>query len=359
MKMNTPARGEARRRRTLGQKTRRAATLGVLGAGAYCLARRAVRGVADLRGQVVLIAGGSRGLGLAMARQFAAAGCKIALCARDAEELQRAHDELKSGGEVFTFPCDITKPDEAEKLVAAVSARYGRIDILVNNAGVLQVGPLASMTRDDYEAALNVMFWGAFHVTQAVLPAMRARRSGRIVNIISIAGLVPMPHLAPYNCAKSAALGFSRSLHIEAAKDGITVTTVLPGLMRTGSIFGVTARGHSKAEWTIFAVTGSLPGLTLRAEDAARRVVQAVGRSESELVLGAQYALLARVQGLFPGAVADVLSLLNRLLPGAAAGPPQKGREAREEIASPLLDALLRPNLEAAERLNQKDADGR
>ncbi len=345
------------RRETLGDKIKHAAALSLLGAGAYLLTRRALRGVADLRGQVVLIAGGSRGLGLLLARHFAAAGCKIAICARGEEELQRAHDELKKGNvEIFTQVCDVTIPDEVEKLVRAVVAHHGQIDILVNNAAILQVGPMASMTRDDFETTMDVAFWGTYNATQAVLPAMRKRRSGRIVNIVSIAGEISMPHLMPYNCAKSAVLGFSRSLRIETARDGIQVTSVLPGLMRTGSILGVSAKGNAQAEWAIFGVMGSLPGLTLRAEDAARRIVSAVRLGETEIVVGAPYGLLARVQGLFPGVVSDSLSLANRFMPGVPdenGGESKTGRQVREEIDSPLLDALLKPNLEAAQRLNQ------
>ena len=345
------------RRKTLGGKIKRAAALSLFGAGAYLLARRAVRGVADLRGQVVLIAGGSRGLGLLLARHFAAAGCKIAICARGEDELRRAHDELQKGNvEIFTQVCDVTVPGEVEKLVKDVVAHYGQIDILVNNAAILQVGPMASMTRDDFEITMDVAFWGTYNATQAVLPAMRKRKSGRIVNIVSIAGEISMPHLMPYNCAKSAVLGFSRSLRIETARDGIKVTSVLPGLMRTGSILGVSAKGNARVEGAMFGVMGSLPGLTLRAEDAARRIVNAVRLGESEIVVGAPYGLLARVQGLFPGAVSDVLSVANRVMPGApdeGESESKTGREVFAEIDSPLLNAVLKPNLEAAQRLNQ------
>ena len=108
---------------------------------------------------------------------------------------------------------------------------------MVNNAGMIQVGPLATTTKEDFVTALDVMFWGTLYPTLAVLPQMRARGRGHIVNITSIGDLVSVPHLLPYTCAKFAAVGLSEGLRAELGPVGIRVTTVVPGLMRTGSYF--------------------------------------------------------------------------------------------------------------------------
>src|ERR1700755_1572291 len=159
----------------------------------------------ELKDKVVLITGGSRGLGLVLAREFGDQGAKIAICARDLAELHRARIELESHGiEVFDAVCDVTKETDVERLVQDVHTRYGRIDVLVNNAGVIQVGPLGAQTRNDFEEAMAVHFWGPYYTTQAVLPEMKKRGEGRIVNIASIGGKVAVPHLAPYCASKFA-----------------------------------------------------------------------------------------------------------------------------------------------------------
>ena len=115
---------------------------------------------ANLAGRVVLITGGSRGLGLAMARQFAAEGCRIAVCARNEAGLRAVRQDPELAGIVTTFQCDVTRKDQVEKMVREAIAHFGHIDILVNNAGEIQAGPVQSMTVSDFESAMNVMFWG-------------------------------------------------------------------------------------------------------------------------------------------------------------------------------------------------------
>jgi len=138
----------------------------------------------ELRGQTVLITGGSRGLGLAMAEEFAEAGAKIAMCARHEEELLRARQHLEQMGvEVCAVACDVSRPEQVQHLIDSVQQQLGRIDVLVNNAGVIAAGPLLSQTVEDFEEAMNVMFWGTVHPTLAVLPQMIAHGRGKIVNI--------------------------------------------------------------------------------------------------------------------------------------------------------------------------------
>ena len=265
----------------------------------------------EIGGQVALITGGSRGLGLALARAFAEEGCPVAICARDEAGLERARGDLeRRGARVYTVRCDVSGAEEVERMVEAVTAHYGRVDILVNNAGIIQVGPVETMTLDDFHGAMNAMFWGTVHGTLAVMPQMLERGSGRIVNITSIGGKVSVPHLLPYNCAKFACVGFSEGLRAELRPRGIKVTTIAPGLMRTGSYLNALFSTDADSAW--FGVGAAMPGLTMSARRAARQIVMATRRGEAERVLSTQANLLARFHGLFPGATSDMLSVVER-----------------------------------------------
>ena len=134
-----------------------------------------------------------------MAQEFAREGASIAICARDVDELERARGEIeRAGGEVLTVQCDVTDRGQVETMVARVTSHFGRIDVLVNNAGVIMVGPVENQTIDDFRSCMDVMYWGTVYATLAVLPQMRARGDGRIVNITSIGGKLPVPHLIAY-----------------------------------------------------------------------------------------------------------------------------------------------------------------
>jgi short-subunit dehydrogenase len=340
--------GRSDRRKLAAQA---AFALAVLGGAA--LARRPM---ADLRGQAALITGGSRGLGLLLAREFGRAGCRVAICARDAAELERAAVELAdSGVEALTIPCDIGDRVQVEAMVERATGYFGSIDILVNNAGVIQVGPLETMTVADFEAAMEVIFWGTVYPTLATLPGMRARGSGRIVIVSSIGGKVAVPHLLPYSCAKFATTGFAEGLRAELAAEGIAVTTIVPGLMRTGSPLNADFKGRAEAEFAWFAIGDSLPFLSMDAERAAREIVEATRRGEAERILTLPANLAARAHGLMPGLSADMLGLVNRYLPEAEGGASASvsGRAARRRLDSPLLDGVIGWTLSAARRFNQ------
>jgi short-subunit dehydrogenase len=307
----------------------------------------------DLRGQVVLITGSSRGLGLAMAREFAREGARIVLCARDAEELDRARQDVeRHGTEVAAFQCDITDRQQVQQLVDGATERFGRIDVLVNNAGIISVGPLANQTIEDFERAMQTMFWGVLYPTYAVLPQMRARHSGRIANITSIGGKLSVPHLLPYGAAKFAAVGLSEGLRAELTHDGIQVTTVVPGLMRTGSHLNAEFKGQNTREFLWFSLGASLPLTSISAEAAARQIVAGVKRGDAELILSWQAQLAARAHGLFPGLTTDVLGLVNRVLPGPGGIGTQhaKGHVSRTSMTDSFLEAL---GHKAARDLNQ------
>jgi NAD(P)-dependent dehydrogenase (short-subunit alcohol dehydrogenase family) len=277
----------------------------------------------NIAGQVVLITGGSRGLGLAMARAFAEEGCPVAICARDEAELERARRDLEGrGARVFTARCDVADQGQVERMVENVRGHFGGIDILVNNAGIIQVGPVETMTLDDFHAAMNVMFWGTVHTTLAAMPHFLERGSGRIVNITSIGGKVSVPHLLPYNCAKFAAVGFSEGLRAELRPRGIKVTTIAPGLMRTGSYLNALFSTDADSAW--FGIGAAAPGITMSARRAARQIVMATRRGEAQRVLSTQANLLAAFHGLFPGATSDMLGLVERLFMPRARGDREK-----------------------------------
>src|SRR5262245_27037519 len=206
----------------------------------------------DLNGKTVLVTGSSRGLGLLLAREFVRRGAHVAICARSDDELQRAQSELgriNTNVRVLRIACDLTQQEEAENLVRSVHQEFGHIDVLINNAGTIQVAPLEEMEISDFEEAMKTNLWAAIYVTLAALPDMRQRGIGRIVNISSIGGLLSVPHLLPYCCSKFALTGFSEGLHTEVARDGIVVTTVCPGLMRTGSARNAHFKGKHRAEY--------------------------------------------------------------------------------------------------------------
>ena len=285
--------------------------------GAVYLGRRLLRGrPLDLRGKVVVITGGSRGLGLVLARQLARHGCRLAICARDEHALDRARRDLERlGAEVLAQVCDVTDPDEVRGFISSVEARFGDIDVLINNAGIIQVGPLEVMTKEDFARAMAVNFWGTFHTTMAVLPGMRERKTGRIVNVTSIGGKIAVPHLLPYSAGKFAAVGFSEGLAAEVAKDGIVVTTVVPGLMRTGSPANALFKSKAEQEYTWFTIGDSLPLTSMSAERAARRIVKALRRGETEVTLSWQAKTLRLAHGIVPGLMTRLFGFVNRLLP--------------------------------------------
>jgi NAD(P)-dependent dehydrogenase (short-subunit alcohol dehydrogenase family) len=312
---------------------------------------------ADLRGAVVLITGGSRGLGLAMSRELAQQGCRLAICARDESGLEAARSDLQRfGAEVLAVPCDVSDQAQVASMVEAVTRHYGRIDILINNAGIIVVAPVESLTRADFERVMAINFWGAFNPTMAVLPGMRAQGSGRIVNITSIGGKVAVPHLLPYSCAKFAAVGFSEGLRAELADTGISVTTVVPGLMRTGSHLHAEFSGEQQAEYRWFALGASAPyPVAIGADRAARLIVRAARRGEAECTYPVSAVVAARFSGLFPSATTTALSLVDRLLPQPARQPAgsSPGAAIDAELDGPLLRAATFLGRAAAEEYKQ------
>ena len=307
----------------------------------------------SLQGRTVLITGGSRGLGLALARQMADEGARLAICGRDPESLERARASLAQlGAEVIAIPADVTDPVSVGELIETVRQRLGLVDVLVNNAGVIEVGPAVTMSVADYEEAMATNFWGMLYPTLALLPEMRARRSGRIVNITSIGGKLGIPHLLPYSASKFAAVGFSQGLRAEVAADGIKVVTVCPGLMRTGSPRNAIFRGQHRSEYAWFSISDALPGLSISADSAARRIVTACRRGDAEVLFPFPARVAAVLNAVAPGLTANVLAAVDRLLPSpdGGFGGRRRGDESQSRLSPSWLSCL---GDRAAKKYNQ------
>src|SRR5215212_4676849 len=313
------ARGGTAMRDGLRRQLSMVAAGAALGLGAAAREAQARDREADLRGAVALVTGGSRGLGLALSRELAQQGCRLAICARNESELETARIDLQLqafGAEVLAVPCDVSDQSQVATMVETVTQHYGRIDILVNNAGIMLVAPVETLTSSDFERVMAINFWGVLNPTLAVLPGMRARGAGRIVNITSIGGKIAVPHLLPYSCAKFAAVGLSEGLRAELADTGISVTTVVPGLMRTGCHLNAEFGGEQEAEYRWFALGASAPyPVAIGADRAARLIVRAAKRGQAECTYPLSAVIAARLNGLLPGATTNALAVVDRFLP--------------------------------------------
>lgn len=275
----------------------------------------------SFKDKAVLITGGSRGLGLEIARVLAREGAYLALLARNASTLEVARTELdEMGHRVLVLPCDIRDHKEVERAVRETISCFGKLDVLINNAGVIQVGPFDSMTLEDYQTAMDIHAWGSLYSIMAAVPHMRSRKGGRIVNIVSIGGRIGVPHLLPYVMSKFAQAGLSEALGAELARDGILVTSVYPGLMRTGSHVNAKFKGNNKREFTWFSIGASLPVVSINASRAARQIVEASRNGDSEVVITPAARLATRAKGVSPGLIHRGMRVMNALLPGSAPG---------------------------------------
>jgi NAD(P)-dependent dehydrogenase (short-subunit alcohol dehydrogenase family) len=295
---------------------------------------------------VALVAGASRGLGLLLARELHHRGFRPVVTARSATELRQASDLLaREGIPVRTEVMDVGRVDQVEQVVARVENDIGPVELLICVAGVIQVGPLTALDRRDFIEAIDVMLWGPINTALAVVPAMRRRGRGRIGIITSIGGLISAPHLLPYSTAKHGAVGFARGLRSELAGTGVSVTTVAPGLMRTGSHLRAQFRGQVQREYAWFSTAASLPVLSMNAERAARRIVAGVLRGRPVVLLTPLAQLAPRVDALAPRLGSAVLGLSVRLLPtwpaDASASARIEGRQV-ESLMSPRSRTWLR-----------------
>jgi NAD(P)-dependent dehydrogenase (short-subunit alcohol dehydrogenase family) len=285
----------------------------------------------SFRDKVALITGGSRGLGLIIAQQFCDQGGKVVLIARDPEELARAKADLvERGGEAFSIQCDLLDRAQIGSAVRQTIDRFRKIDILVNNAGIIEVGPLEHMSREDFERSMQLHFWAPFELVMQIVPQMRANGGGRIVNISSIGGKIAMPHMAPYSPSKFALTGFSDAIRAELSRDNIYVTTVTPGMIRTGSQVHARFKGDHAAEYKWFELSSKLPLASISAERAARKILAACRRGRPSLIMPWPTYFIIAANALFPNLTGHVMKLVNNRLPARVDQRGDKGQSGGE-----------------------------
>lgn len=299
-------------------RTRSAATAAIVGLGAWAAARalRARRSI-SFRDRVVVISGGSRGLGLLLARRLAAEGARLALLARTPEDLDRAADELRQhhGADVLVLPCDVRDRAAVGEAVRQTVAELGRPAMLVHDAGVIEVGPEEHMDERDYREAMDTHFWGAYYLTEAVRPYLPQDGTARIGYVSSIGGRVAVPHLGPYSASKHALVGYADAVRAEGAADGVRVTTITPGLMRTGSHPNTVIKGQHEKEYAWFAVGDATPLLSMDAGRAADKILDSLRHGDAALTLTLPAKLAAAVDGVAPGLTGQIMKAVNRILP--------------------------------------------
>ncbi len=313
----------------------------------------------DFKNRVVVITGGSRGLGLVLARRRGKEKAKLVLLARDSEELESAQDELKRKRvDARVVVCDMTVQEDVEAAMALIAEEMGGIDVLINNAGIIQVGPFDTMTMDDFREAFETHFWGSLYATLAVVPYMKEKKFGRIVNIASVGGKISVPHLLPYNASKFALAGLSEGLRYELMPENIFVTSVYPGLMRTGSHINAKFKGQHSLEYALFSTLNSLPFLSANANSAASEIVEACRFGDAELIITVPAQFIAKFRALFPEATSHVLSTVTRFLPknGANGEDIKSGQESKSKLSPNPLTHLAD---EAAKENNEETASTR
>jgi short-subunit dehydrogenase len=278
-------------------------------------------------GAVAVITGGSRGLGYALASRFARKPVRLVLAARDRDELESAQASLMdehphlAAHDFYLFTGDLMDPTECHRLVSDTLAHFGRIDVLVNNAGIIEVGPVENQALDAFERAFRIYYLAPLTITMAALPHMLRqtpapgwKRRAAIVNISSIGGKVAVPHLLPYCAGKFALVGFSEGLHAELRHKGIRVTTVCPGLMRTGGEEHANFSGQAEKEEKWFKLSAKTPGLSASVKYAANRIYSAVVTGRAELTITPQAWVAARLHGLCPETSQYAASLVNHYM---------------------------------------------
>jgi NAD(P)-dependent dehydrogenase (short-subunit alcohol dehydrogenase family) len=184
--------------------------------------------------RVAVITGAGRGIGRATAQAFASRGIHVALASRTASELAAVEKDIQaSGGRALAIPTDITLASQVENLIKETETSLGPVDLLVNNAGLVERAPVAETKEESWDRMLDVNLKGAFLCTRAVIPSMKARQCGRVINVSSIAGKLGTPHLAPYCASKWGLIGFTKATAEELRGDNIQVYAVCPGSVDT------------------------------------------------------------------------------------------------------------------------------
>lgn len=297
----------------------------------------------NFRAKAVAITGGSRGLGFALARNLVRKGAKVALIARDKEELAGAKNQLgKENPGLIVIPCDVTEASELEKAVNEVLKAFGGIDVWINDEGSILVGPLRAMMQADFEALLGTQVHAIWSATQLLIPIFKKVGGGKIVNISSIGGKLAVPHLGPYSTAKFALAGLSSAMNAELASQNIQVTTVFPGLMRVGSAIQAVVKGEHEKEFAWFALGSITPLLSVSADSAARRILNAVARGDAQIVFPVTMRLATILQTALPELTAWATRVAAGVFPKSHTVAGKTGAQSEEWLRSlPLAEPLL------------------
>lgn len=312
----------------------------------------------DFRDRVVVITGGSRGLGLELARLLANEGARLALLARNEPELEMARQEMiHRGADTIAITCDVGDRTQMENAIDQVVHHFGRIDALINNAGIIQVGPLDHLKIEDYENAMAVHFWGPLYAMMKVIPIMRQQGGGRIVNISSIGGRVAVPHLAAYDSSKFALIGLSDAFRAELARENIQVSTVAPGLMRTGSFYHGNFKGQNEKEFAWFSLMSTTPATAMHSSRAAKHVLEVLRYGIPKRTLTFQAQILGALEELMPNATAWIMKQANRMMPAPTGDRGNELRTGFESRAKPVNKWASKMGEKAAERNNELVAE--
>jgi len=353
LKLGSEAAWRYAKRRVRAHKTESSLALGLLGAAVVARsAWNARQRQTAMRGKVTVVVGGSRGLGLEIARQFGLAGAHLVLASRNEEELRNAlgklHEEgaIPNGNAAHIVVTDISKKADCDALIASATERYGRVDVLVNCAGTMLVAPMEDQTAEAFHEAMDINFYGQVYTIQAVLPQMLERGSGHIVTIASIGGKIAVPHMLPYVASKFALVGFSEGLHAELRHKGIRVTTVCPGLLRTGAHVQVKFAGDVEKEYRWFKFGATVPGVSISSRGAARKIFEATVAGKAEITITPQAWLGARLVGIAPGASQVFAAAMNALVLPEANGNRQTllGSELEARRKGSWSEHLLKEN---------------
>ncbi len=209
-----------------------------------------------IRGRVALVSAGSKGLGRAVAEALVDEGVSVSLCARGQEALDVAAQRIRSrGGRVCTIAADVSNQDDITRVVAETERALGPVDILVTNAGGPRSGRFETLSAADWESAAKVLLTSAVTFTRAVLPGMRQRRWGRIINVTSIAAKQPVDGLMLSNSLRAAVTAFARTLANEVAPDGVTVNNLMPGYTRTQRVIDLSTQMAATERTNVETIT--------------------------------------------------------------------------------------------------------
>jgi len=257
-----------------------------------------------------VVTGAARGIGRELALLLAKKKSRIALADIDPERLEdTARDVRALGGEAICVRCDVRSDDDVKTLAARSNDFLGEVDLLINNAGVLVTGDITDLAEEDYRRAFDVNVWGVIHGCRHFIPAMKQRRSGSVLNVASLAGVITLPHMGAYNASKAAVIALSETLHAELAPHGVKVSVLCPSFTRTNLIEASSGKPKESAlalGRTIMEKLGSNP------EQVARRALDAVERGDLYAIPALHGRMVWSMKRLWPEQFSRLLGLAQR-----------------------------------------------